>query len=82
MTSRDPIRSQTMRDRPKRAKASTKMMVAAFVLFAISWPLILLNAYVPAYYDPVVVLFYYCGPLPILPAALFLVGVVMLICRR
>jgi hypothetical protein len=83
MTEPDPIRVQTIRDRPKppqRRMVGIKIMIAAFVLFAIT--LVLLLAEVPIPSDKIIILLYFCGPLPILPAAMLLVGFVIFLFRR
>jgi hypothetical protein len=73
---------QTTRDQPVRRKTSVVVMWSALAVFLTSFPLIYLAMALPGGDDVFGVVLYFCGPLPIIPAAVFLVGYVMLLFRR
>lgn len=74
-----------MADKPKAPKTSTRLMLAALGIFVLTWLstfLILLMPGIHGHIDLIEFLLYFCGPLPILPAALFLIGFGMLLFGR
>ena len=71
--------------RPKRLKASARLMLGALAWYPISWALIhrvMLSNSDPYHSDFIGTILYFSGPLPIIPAVIFLVGYFMLLFDR